>query len=112
MEKTFSTSSPSPLSGTAFTKPQNDHVEMAEFMTKQKTTVFRRFDEVHVRLLLHLQDEISALEKALKDIEDTGFDRPDHIASKTKIITDLRKVLAEYGKLPPKNDTSSLANSN
>lgn len=76
---------------------------MAEFMTTQKTTVFRRFDEVHVRLLLHLQDEISALEKSLKDIEDTGADKPEHIVIKTKIMTDLRKVLAEYGKLSRKS---------
>lgn len=70
-------------------------------MTTQKTTVFRRFDEVHIRLLLHLQDEISTLEKSLKAIDDAGTFTPEKIASKTKIMTDLRKVLAEYGKLDP-----------
>lgn len=98
IDKPFATSSPSPLSAAPITKPQNDHVEMAEFMITQKTTVFRRFDEVHVRLLLHLQDEIAALEKALKEIDDAGIDEPEKIATKTKVMTDLRKVLAEYGK--------------
>lgn len=80
------------------TKTKNDHVELAEFMMTQKTTVFRRFDEVHVRLLLHLQDEISLLEKALKGIEDAGPGKAEHQARKVSIMHELRKVLAEYGK--------------
>lgn len=74
-------------------------MEMAEFMTTKKTTVFRRFDEIHVRLLLQLQDEIASLEKALKDIEDGGSNKPEQAANKTSILRDLRKVLAEYGTL-------------
>lgn len=79
-------------------KPQNDHMEMVEFMTTNKTTVFRRFDEIHVRLLLQLQDEISALERALKKIEDAGSSSPEQAANKASIMRDLRKILAEYGK--------------
>lgn len=100
IDKPIPQSTPAPASTTPLVKPQNDHVEMSEFMTTQKTTVFRRFDEVHVRLLLHLQDEISSLEKSLKEIEDAGPGRPDQIASKATIMQDLRKVLAEYGELP------------
>jgi len=71
---------------------------MAEFMKSKKTTVFRRFDEVHVRLLLHLQDETSALEKELLEIEETGSARPDTTLRKANLMRELRKVLAEYGK--------------
>lgn len=79
-------------------------MEMAEFMTTNKTTVFRRFDEIHVRLLLQLQDEITALERALKKIEDAGSSSPEQSANKASILRDLRKILAEYGKpsLTPK----------
>lgn len=80
--------------------PQNDHSEMADFMKTKKTTVFRRFDEVHVRLLLHLQDEISALEKELLEIEEVGPGRPDTTVRKANVMRELRKVLAEYGKSP------------
>ena len=77
---------------------RNEHLEMAEFMTTKKLTIFRRFDEVHVRLLLHLQDEISALEKGLQDVEEAGPGRPDDIARKANIMRELRKALAEYGE--------------
>lgn len=77
---------------------QNEHVEMAEFMATRKTTVFRRFDDVHVRLLLHLQDEISALETELLKLEDAGPERPDKIIGKTNIMQELRKALVEYGE--------------
>lgn len=71
---------------------------MAEFMKTKKTTVFRRFDEVHVRLLLHLQDEISALEKELLELEEAGSGRSDTTVRKANVMRELRKVLAEYGK--------------
>lgn len=92
------TISSAPLGSSPPGKPQNDHMEMAEFMTTHKTTVFRRFDEIHVRLLLQLQDEITALERALREIEEGESNRPERIANKTHIMRDLRKLLAEYGK--------------
>lgn len=97
LDKSGTISSPPPGSSSPG-KPQNDHMEMAEFMTTQKTTVFRRFDEIHVRLLLQLQDEITTLEKALKEIEEGEPNRPERPANKAYIMRDLRKLLAEYGK--------------
>ena len=72
---------------------------MADFMSTKKTTLFRRFDDVHIRLLLHLQDEISALEKELLDIEEAGPARSDALVRKANAMRELRKVLAEYGEL-------------
>lgn len=81
--------------------PTNDHPEMADFMTTNKTVVFRRFDEVHVRLLLHLQDEIATLEKELQELEGpAGGNRPDKMAKQASTMMSLRKTLAEYGKSP------------
>ncbi|KAK5099248.1 hypothetical protein LTS08_005828 [Lithohypha guttulata] len=88
-------STPSPVLPPA----QNEHVEMANFMHTRRTTIFRRFDDVHVRLLLHLQDEISALEKELLDIEQSGPGRPDHLVRKPTVMRELRKTLAEYDHL-------------
>lgn len=78
---------------------QPDHVEMAEFMTSKKTMIFRRFDDVHVRLLLHLQDEISSLEKELSEIEEAGLSQPGIMTRRANVMRELRKALAEYGGL-------------
>lgn len=90
---------PSSIHSPAVSSTHTDHVEMAEFMTSKKMTIFRRFDDVHVRLLLHLQDEISALEKELKQIEEAGAGRPDTATRKANVMRELRKALAEYGEL-------------
>lgn len=71
------------------------HKELADFMTTKNTVIFRRFDDVHVRLLLRLQDEISALERELADLEDS--DHPDTDSRNVKVMGELRRLLAEYG---------------
>ena len=76
----------------------NSHLEMSDFMLSKKTVVFRRFYEVHVRLLLHLQDEISTLEKELLELENADSGRPDMIVNKANVMRELRKALAEYGE--------------
>lgn len=74
------------------------HAEMANFMTSNSKVIFRRFHDVHIRLLLTLQDEISALEKELADIEDVDHAIDvDREARRVKILSELRKLLAEYG---------------
>ena len=45
---------------------------MASFMTNTSTMVFRRFDDVHVKLLLCLQDEIGQLERELMRLGGCG----------------------------------------
>lgn len=77
---------------------QQSHAEMASFMTSTSKIIFRRFHDVHVRLLLSLQDEISALEKELAEVEGTG-DALDgeQEAHRVRILSELRKLLAEYG---------------
>lgn len=86
--------------------------ETASFMTEKNTLVFRRFDNVHVKLLQCLQDEISQLEKELAELEDPTS--PDNSGDKTSqkmcILRELRKVVAEYGKYrgnSPNNDGGS-----
>ena len=77
-----------------------DHSEMASFMTEKNTVVFRRFDDVHVRLLLCLQDEISQLEKELLKLDSStsSLSPSDKMSQKTKVLRELRKVVSEYGK--------------
>ena len=77
-------------------------------MTRNKTTIFRRFDDVHVRLLLHLQDEISSLEKQLLDLDrdldldlQTDTKQGDRIGAKASVMRELRKAMAEYGTFIP-----------
>ncbi len=76
---------------------------MASFMTEKNTVVFRRFDDVHIRLLLCLQDEISYLEKELAKLEtpSSTMGPAENMSQKTKILRELRKVMAEYGKRRP-----------
>ncbi len=73
---------------------------MARFMTEKNTMVFRRFDDVHVRLLLCLQDEIAELEKELLRVESPSSSGSpgEKMSQKMRILRDLRKVVAEYGE--------------
>lgn len=74
------------------------HVEMANFMTSSSKVIFRRFHDVHVRLLLTLQDEISDLEKELAEIESSEHAIDvDRESRRVTVMSDLRKLLAEYG---------------
>lgn len=89
-----------PLSTTASPQiPQShdDHAELTDYMLNKQAVVFRRFDNMHVKLLLQLQDEIAAHEKEIVVLEhSTG---PDQLVRKTAVMRDLRKALAEYGEL-------------
>ena len=80
-----------------------DHSRVASFMTEKNTVVLRRFDDVHARLLLSLQDEISQLEQELVNLESptSSGSASEKILAKTRILRELRKVVAEYGKLSP-----------
>jgi hypothetical protein len=82
----------------------SEHSQMARFMTEKNTMVFRRFDDVHVRLLLCLQDEIAELERDLLKIEapSASGSAGEKMSQKMRILRDLRKVVAEYGKKGPK----------
>ncbi|KAJ9626675.1 hypothetical protein H2204_010064 [Knufia peltigerae] len=75
--------------------------ETASFMTEKNTLVFRRFDNVHVKLLQCLQEEISQLEKELSKLEDpdTADNSGDKTSQKMRILRELRKVVAEYDHL-------------
>jgi hypothetical protein len=74
-----------------------DHSQMANFMTTTQTMIFRRFDDVHVQLLLCLQDEISDLERRLNELDGTGTSRNDQPMERMQILRELRKVVGEYG---------------
>ncbi|EXJ62767.1 hypothetical protein A1O7_03206 [Cladophialophora yegresii CBS 114405] len=70
-------------------------------MTEKNTIVLRRFDDVHARLLLSLQDEISQLEQELEKLENptSSGSVSEKMLAKTRILRELRKVVAEYDHL-------------
>ncbi|OCT55098.1 hypothetical protein CLCR_02862 [Cladophialophora carrionii] len=78
-----------------------DHARVASFMTEKNTIVLRRFDDVHARLLLSLQDEISQLEQELERLENptSAGSVSERMLAKTRILRELRKVVAEYDHL-------------
>ena len=82
----------------------SEHSEMASFMTSENTVIFRRFDDVHVRLLLTLQDEISQLEKEILELENpnSAGTASEKLLQRTRVLRELRKVVAEYGTFPPR----------
>ena len=65
-------------------------------MTTSSTLIFRRFDEVHVQLLVHLQDEIAQHERDLQALDSRA--QPDREVKRMKILRELRSLVAEYGK--------------
>jgi hypothetical protein len=71
---------------------------ISSFMTAADTVIFRRFDEVHVQLLLCLQDEITQLERELMGLESASMTRSDRDIERSRVIRELRKVVAEYGE--------------
>jgi len=82
-------------------------------MTTNNTVIFRRFDEVHVQLLVCLQDEITSLERELMKLnnakEEGLEDRP---GERGEVLRELRRVVGEYGKalsISPRYTTSSCA---
>ena len=66
-------------------------------MTSTNTLIFRRFDDVHVRLLLCLQDEIALLEQQLIKLDASAPSLGDKTMQKMQIMRELRRVVAEYG---------------
>lgn len=78
----------------------SQHSELAAFMTAENTVVFRRFDDVHVQLLLCLQDEIAQLEKELLELENpnTSGTASEKLLKRSRLLRELRKVVAEYGE--------------
>ena len=74
---------------------------MASFMTTTSQVIFRRFDDVHVKLLLCLQDEIAQLEQELMGLENGSPVTSDGVGQKMKVMRELRRVVAEYGKKFP-----------
>ena len=70
---------------------------VASFMTANKTVIFRRFDEVHVQLLLCLQDEITDLERELMRVDGAMITRTQRDAERHRVLRELRRVVAEYG---------------
>ena len=71
---------------------------ISSFMTVNDTVIFRRFDEVHIQLLLCLQDEIAQLEREMIKLESAVMTRSDRDIERSRVIRELRKVVAEYGK--------------
>ena len=71
---------------------------MASFMTTKSQVIFRRFDDVHVKLLLCLQDEIAQLEQELDAVESGVPTTSDSPGQKTRVMRELRRVVAEYGE--------------
>lgn len=71
---------------------------ISSFMTANDTVIFRRFDEVHVQLLLCLQDEITQLERDLMKLESASLTRTDRDIERGRVMRELRKIVAEYGK--------------
>ena len=78
----------------------SSHVEMASFMTSTSTVIFRRFDDVHVKLLLCLQDEISQLERELMRLDGAAAAPAgvDKMVARGKVMRELRRVVGEYGE--------------
>lgn len=94
---------PLPATPSQFQRPF-EHARVASFMTEKNTIVLRRFDDVHARLLLCLQDEIAQLEKELEKLENPNSpgSPSEKILAKSRILRELRKVVAEYGKCAEK----------
>ena len=75
-----------------------DHSQLASFMTTNQTIIFRRFDDVHVQLLLCLQDEISELETKLNQLDGANMTRTERTVERMQVIRELRRLVTEYGE--------------
>jgi hypothetical protein len=79
-------------------------------------SMFRRFGRVHCRLLLHLEAEITVLERKLDalDKRDEKTDKiyrlkrcswdPNWNADQKNLLDELREKVAEYGELTSNNE--------
>ncbi|KAK8880192.1 hypothetical protein PGQ11_001486 [Apiospora arundinis] len=75
--------------------------------------VFRRFRILRVRLLLSKQDELSALEKQLNDVDRKekkplflGALRSDANSERRRLLSNIDVALAEYDALAERNETA------
>lgn len=78
---------------------------LVSHMTETQNLIFRRFDDIHVRLLLYLQDQITQLETALREmdeqnVEERGYHngtfREDLDPLRVDILQRLRILVGEY----------------
>jgi hypothetical protein len=78
---------------------------LVSHMTETQNLIFRRFDEVHVRLLLYVQDQIVQLETQLRKLDDqniaekgmhNGTFREDVDRVRVEIMERLRILVGEY----------------
>ena len=78
---------------------------LVSHMTETQNLIFRRFDEIHVRLLLYLQDQISQLETQLRTLDErniaekgmhNGTFREDADQVRVEIMERLRILVGEY----------------
>ena len=74
------------------------HSALSSFMTTTSTLIFRRFDDVHVQLLLHLQDEIAQLERDLQELDSATMKQGEREVKRMKTLRELRGLVGEYGK--------------
>ena len=79
---------------------------LVSFMTENDAIIFRRFDDVHMRLLLFLQNEIAQLEIKLKRLDEInkemdgmhdGSLRGDSADERMKVMLRLRGTVRDYG---------------
>ena len=78
----------------------------AFLQSDRKFVVFRRFGQLHARVLLHKQDVITELEQRLNSFDDEETNafflnsrREDKNAERLLILTNLESKLQEYGLL-------------
>jgi hypothetical protein len=78
---------------------------LVSHMTETQNLIFRRFDEIHVRLLLYVQDQIVQLETQLRKLDDqniaekgmhNGTFREDVDRVRVEIMERLRILVGEY----------------
>ena len=80
---------------------------LAAFMASDKSFVlFKRFGELHTRLLLYKQDELVEIEQRLKDLDNeerTSYHlasrRDDMNLARKELVTEIESKLSSYGKL-------------
>jgi hypothetical protein len=78
---------------------------LVSYMTETQSLIFRRFDDVHVRLLLYIQDQISQLETQLGTLDEqnylengmhNGTFREDVDRVRVDVMERLRILVGEY----------------
>jgi hypothetical protein len=78
---------------------------LVSYMTETQSLIVRRFDDVHVRLLLYIQDQISQLETQLRTLDEqnylekgihNGTFREDVDRVRVHVMERLRILVGEY----------------